>query len=132
MQVPQEVQLQSLGQEDRSPGGGNDQLTPVFLPGECHGCRSLAAYSPRGCKRDRHDLAPKEQQQNVIFIGALRKGSSGSEVSRRKWACFIFWMYFISLNLRWSRRQSNSIFTVNYSRDVSQVSLPTLCVKRQC
>jgi len=24
--------------------------TPVFLPGECHGQRSLAAYSPRGYK----------------------------------------------------------------------------------
>ena len=24
--------------------------TPVFLPGECHGQRSLAGYSPWGCK----------------------------------------------------------------------------------
>ena len=26
------------------------QLTPVFLPGESHGQRSLAGYSPNGCK----------------------------------------------------------------------------------
>jgi len=26
------------------------QPTPVFLPGESHGQRSLVGYSPRGCK----------------------------------------------------------------------------------
>ena len=26
------------------------QPTPVFLPGESHGWRSLVSYSPRGCK----------------------------------------------------------------------------------
>ena len=26
------------------------QPTPVFLPGESHGWRSLVGYSPRGCK----------------------------------------------------------------------------------
>ena len=26
------------------------QPTPVLLPGESHGQRSLAGYSPRGCK----------------------------------------------------------------------------------
>ena len=30
----------------RSPGGG--QPTPVFLPGESHGQRSLAGYGPQG------------------------------------------------------------------------------------
>ena len=45
----------------RSPGEGNGNLlqcswrrkwqpTPVFLPGESHGQRSLAGYSPRGCE----------------------------------------------------------------------------------
>ena len=32
----------------RSPGGGNGM--PVFLPGESHGQRSLAGYSPWGHK----------------------------------------------------------------------------------
>ena len=37
------------------PGSGRSrrrkwQPTPVFLPGESHGRRSLVGYSPRGCK----------------------------------------------------------------------------------
>ena len=32
----------------RYPGGGKWQPTPVFLPGEFHGQRSLAGYSPWG------------------------------------------------------------------------------------
>ena len=34
----------------RSPGGGNGNPTPVFLPGESHGRRSLVGCSPRGHK----------------------------------------------------------------------------------
>ena len=33
------------------------QPTPVFLPGEFHGQRSLAGYSPWGCKRVGYNLA---------------------------------------------------------------------------
>ena len=33
----------------RSPGEGNVLPTSVFLPGESHGQRSLAGYSPWGC-----------------------------------------------------------------------------------
>ena len=36
------------------------QPTPVFLPGKSHGQRSLAGYSPWGCKRVRHDLVTKQ------------------------------------------------------------------------
>ena len=32
----------------RSPGGGHEQPTPVFLLGESHGQRSLVGYSPWG------------------------------------------------------------------------------------
>ena len=39
----------SLGWED--PGRRKWQPTPVFLPGEPHGQRSLAGYSPWDCKR---------------------------------------------------------------------------------
>ena len=38
----------SLGQED--PLEEEWQPTPVILPGEFHGQRSLAGYSPWGCK----------------------------------------------------------------------------------
>ena len=34
----------------RSPGGGHGNSKPVSLPGESHGQRSLAGYSPCGCK----------------------------------------------------------------------------------
>ena len=44
----QETWVQSLGQED--PLVKEMAATPVFSPGESHGQRSLAAYSPWGCK----------------------------------------------------------------------------------
>ena len=34
----------------KSPGEGNSYTLPVFLPGEFHGQRSLAGYSPWGHK----------------------------------------------------------------------------------
>ena len=43
-----ETQAQSLGQED--PRSRKWQLTPVSLPGESHGQRSLAGYSSWGHK----------------------------------------------------------------------------------
>ena len=43
-----ETQIQSLGQEDPLEMGV--QPTPVSLPGESHGWRSLAGYSPWGRK----------------------------------------------------------------------------------
>ena len=47
----QETQIHSLSQED--PRRRKWQPIPVFLPGESHGQRSLAGYSPWGCKRVR-------------------------------------------------------------------------------
>ena len=44
----QETQVQSLGQED--PLKRERLPTPVFSPGEFHGQRSLAGYSPWGRK----------------------------------------------------------------------------------
>ena len=44
----QETQVQSLGWED--PRRNKWQPTPVFLPGKFHRQRSLADYSPWGCK----------------------------------------------------------------------------------
>ena len=39
----------------RSPWEGNDYPLQFFLPGESHGLRSLAGYSPWDYKRVRHD-----------------------------------------------------------------------------
>ena len=41
---PPAEDMGSIPGSRRSPGGG--QTTPVFLPGESHGKRSLAVYSP--------------------------------------------------------------------------------------
>ena len=44
----QETWIRSLDQEDPLEKGM--QPTPVFLPGELHGQRSLMGHSPWGCK----------------------------------------------------------------------------------
>ena len=44
-----ETWVRSLGRED-PPREGNGKPTPVFLPGESHGRRSLVGYSPRAAK----------------------------------------------------------------------------------
>ena len=44
----QETRVQSLGQEDPLEEG--KQPTPGVWPGESHGQRSLAGYSPQGGK----------------------------------------------------------------------------------
>ena len=40
----------SIPGSGRSPGEGNGNFTPVFLPGGSHGQRSLVGYSPWGRK----------------------------------------------------------------------------------
>ena len=52
----QETWVPSLGWED--PWRKEWQPTPVFLPGESHGLRSLAGYNPQGLKElDRTEAA---------------------------------------------------------------------------
>ena len=46
----QETQVRSQGQVEKIPWRREWQPTPIFLPGEFHGQRSLAGYSPWGCK----------------------------------------------------------------------------------
>ena len=62
----------------RSPGKGNWQPTPGFLPGKSHVQRNLVGYSPRGFKRVGHDSATKEQQQrNVRYMRINNTWKSG-------------------------------------------------------
>ena len=42
--------LHSVPGMGRSPGEGDDNPTPVFLPGKSHGQRSLAGYNAFGRK----------------------------------------------------------------------------------
>ena len=62
----QERQIQSLGQED--PLRRKRQPIPVFLPGESHGQKSLAGYSPWGDKGVGQNLATKNYKQSVSFL----------------------------------------------------------------
>ena len=56
------MQAQSLGRED--PLENETQPPPVFLPGKCHGQRTLAGYSPWGCQES--DMTERlKQQQNL-------------------------------------------------------------------
>ena len=62
MQVVQETQVWSLGQKD--PWWRDWPPTPVSLPGELQGQRSLEVYSPRGCtESDR-----TEQLSTCIYL----------------------------------------------------------------
>ena len=68
------------------------QSTPVFLPGKCHGQRSLAGCSLLGCKRIRHDLVTKQQKKAFYYWPApwtVEPGglqSMGSQRVRHDWA----------------------------------------------
>ena len=58
-----EMKFQSLGRED--PLEEEMQPTPVFLPGEFHGQRSLVGYGPWGSKESNTD------EQLSIHTGKL-------------------------------------------------------------
>ena len=55
-----ETRVPSLG--GKIPWRRKWQPTPAFLPGESHGQKNLAGYSPWGLRRVRHDLAIQQQQ----------------------------------------------------------------------
>ena len=61
----------SIPGSGRSPGSPGSP-TPVFLPGEFHGQRSLVSYSPWGCKEsDMTEQQPPPQQQmryKILFF----------------------------------------------------------------
>ena len=48
--IMQETQVPSLGWKD--PQGRGMTTTPVFLPGESHGPRSLAGYTVHGVRHN--------------------------------------------------------------------------------
>ena len=57
--------LGSIPGSGRAPGEGNGYPLQLFLPGEFHGQRSLADYSPRGRKEsDMNEQLCTAQQSN--------------------------------------------------------------------
>ena len=62
----------SISGSGRSPGGGLTwQSAPAFVPGESHGQRSLAGYSPRG--RTELDTTEATEQALMHFLSPLKK-----------------------------------------------------------
>ena len=59
------------------------QPTPAFLPGESHGPRSLAGYSPWGHKRVGRDLVTKQQQQMYVQYRTYKKTESKNNETRQ-------------------------------------------------
>ena len=63
----QETWVQSLSQEDPLEESMQPtQPTPVLLPGESHGQRSLVGYSPWGCEES--DTADVTQHTEMIYV----------------------------------------------------------------
>ena len=59
----------SIPGSGRSPRKGNGNPTPVFLPGESHGQRSLAGYSPWGRKElDTTEWPTHTQKTYILYI----------------------------------------------------------------
>ena len=71
----QESWVQSLGQED--PWRREWLPPPVFLPGEFHGQRNLAGYSPWGCKESdtTQRLSLTHSCNLTFFVNLFIKGS---------------------------------------------------------
>ena len=66
-----ETGILSLGWED--PLEREWQPTPVFLPGESHEQRSLAGYSPWGCKKVGTQFNNKMKLVNLLTKRVKRK-----------------------------------------------------------
>ena len=62
------VEAGSIPGLGRSTGEGNGTPTPVFLPGKSHEQRTLAGYSPQGCKRVGHNLVTQQQEQQLFSL----------------------------------------------------------------
>ena len=58
------------------------QPTPVFLPGESHGQRSLGRYSPWGCKEP--DTTKRLTLLLLLLLGSLGPLPVLGEASRRR------------------------------------------------
>ena len=86
-----QILQQAASRSGRSPGEENGKPTPGFLPGESHGRRSLAEYSPWDCKEldmtATNTLSSnKAAGANRVAAGLEGKGKTekGGEAARRE------------------------------------------------
>ena len=66
MQEMQEIQFLSLGGEDPLEEGM--QPTPLFLPGESHGQRSLEGYTPWGHQESDTTEATEHARKTALYV----------------------------------------------------------------
>ena len=64
----------------RSPGRRECQATPEFLPGKSHGQRSLAGYSPQGCKES-------DMTERILSINKTDNQQGPTTVQHRELCC---------------------------------------------
>ena len=91
----QEPRVWFIGQEDSLK---KENATPVFLPGELHGQRSLAGYSPWSPKRVEHYLTTEQQQYKEQFSFIL-PNKHWLQVLLIHWNKVKYSLYPLSLNL---------------------------------
>ena len=63
------------------------QSTPVYLPGEPHGQRSLSGYSPWGCKELSTTEHVSMHADNIFEAKCLDEITVGIKVARKKEVC---------------------------------------------
>ena len=66
--------LGSIPELGRFPGEGNGQPTLIFLPGESHGQRSLAGYSPWNSPGQNNGVGSLSLLQGIFPIQGLNPG----------------------------------------------------------
>ena len=88
----QETWVGSLGWVGKIPWRRGWLPTPVFLPGESHGWRSLVGYSPWGCKES--DITEQLHFTSCIKLGQYIHTFKGYNV---KYRIYILNVYFYSI-----------------------------------
>ena len=86
-----ETQVRSLGQEDAWRSGWHP--TPVLLPGESHGRRSLAGYSPWGQEELVTPATNTHTHTRLIYsilVSGVQQGDSVTHTS----TCLFFYRFF--------------------------------------
>ena len=66
--------------------------TPVFLPGESHGQRSLAGYSPQGCKESDTTEQLSTAQHNPVLLKQI-VGKDPLQERKQKYVCMYLLVY---------------------------------------
>ena len=72
------------------------QLTPVFLPGKSQGQRRVAGYNLWDCKRVRHDLLTKYQQQMEVGRISQSMEKTGLAVTKLCNRSIIYYSFFLA------------------------------------